>query len=598
MSASLGPAHVVYTRRLVERRAEAARLEAVDRRLAHARVVAAVLAVVFWLLALPPQRVSMAWSVAALLALAVLVALHPSRAERRRRVAAACAFYEGRLARLEHRFSGLGPDGTRFLDLQHPYAADLDVFGPGSLYELLGGARTRVGEQVLADWLLAPAPAEEVRARQAAVAWLRERLDLREDLHVLGTRAGLGPAAALIKAWAQAPPLRVSPAAVWLCNLAALANLAVVAAYFKAGLSFELAAGVLLLSALGALTLRGRVQAVVGAVEQPAQELATLARLLARLEAEPLSDGPMLRRWQALHAAGRPSRQITRLSRLIERLESRRNALFAPLAALLLWTTRTALQIEAWRVAHGPVVSQWLTTLGETEALLALSGHAFEHPDDPFPELVDAPAALFDAQGLAHPLLPEEQAIRNDLRLDEARALLIVSGSNMSGKSTLLRTVGINCVLAWAGAPVRARRLRLGALTLGTSLRVHDSLQAGHSRFFAEIVRLRQLVDLARARPPLLFLLDEILHGTNSSDRRAGAEGLVRGLLARGALGLVTTHDLALAQVVEGLDGRAENVHFEDRIEDERLHFDYRVRPGVVTRSNALALMRAVGLEV
>ncbi len=187
---------------------------------------------------------------------------------------------------------------------------------------------------------------------------------------------------------------------------------------------------------------------------------------------------------------------------------------------------------------------------------------------------------------------------RNDVRLDREQGLLLVSGSNMSGKSTLLRTVGLNAVLALAGAPVRARALRISPLSLGASIRIVDSLQQGASRFYAEITRLRQLVDLARDHPPLLFLLDEILHGTNSGDRRVGAEAVVRGLLARGGVGLVTTHDLALARIAEDLAPRARNVHFEDHLEDGRIAFDFRLKDGVVTKSNALALMRAVGLEV
>jgi DNA mismatch repair ATPase MutS len=172
----------------------------------------------------------------------------------------------------------------------------------------------------------------------------------------------------------------------------------------------------------------------------------------------------------------------------------------------------------------------------------------------------------------------------------------VVSGSNMSGKSTLLRTIGTNTVLAQTGAPVRAKRLRLSPLSVGTSMRIHDSLQAGTSRFYAEITRLRQLVDLARGPSPLLFLLDEILHGTNSHDRRIGAETIVRGLVERGAVGLVTTHDLSLAQIADALAPRVANVHFEDHLEDGRMTFDYRMRPGVVRKSNALELMRAVGL--
>jgi len=176
--------------------------------------------------------------------------------------------------------------------------------------------------------------------------------------------------------------------------------------------------------------------------------------------------------------------------------------------------------------------------------------------------------------------------------------VLVVSGSNMSGKSTLLRTVGINAVLALAGAPVRADRLRMSPVAIGATLRIQDSLQAGRSRFFAEISRLRQLVDLAKGPLPLLFLLDEILNGTNSHDRRVGAESLLRGLVGLGAVGLVTTHDLALAEIADRIEAGAANVHFADHFEDGTMHFDHRMRPGVVRHSNALALMRAVGLDV
>jgi DNA mismatch repair ATPase MutS len=199
---------------------------------------------------------------------------------------------------------------------------------------------------------------------------------------------------------------------------------------------------------------------------------------------------------------------------------------------------------------------------------------------------------------LGHPLIPESRNVRTDLRLSDEPRVLVVSGSNMSGKSTLLRTAGVNVVLALAGAPVRARRLRLSPLQVGASIHIQDSLQAGASRFYAEIKRLRQIVDLTHGSVPVLFLLDEILHGTNSHDRRIGAEGVVRGLLDRGAIGLVTTHDLALARVAEELAPLAANVHFEDRLEDGKMTFDYRLRPGVVQRSNALELMRSVGLEV
>ena len=211
---------------------------------------------------------------------------------------------------------------------------------------------------------------------------------------------------------------------------------------------------------------------------------------------------------------------------------------------------------------------------------------------------IDYRKPLFDARGIAHPLLPAGVAVRNDVCLDGNLRLLLVSGSDMSGKSTLLRAVGLNAVLAWAGAPVRAHSLAISDMAIGASIRIVDSLQDGKSRFYAEITRLRQIMDLAAEPRPLLFLLDELLSGTNSHDRRIGAEGVVQALVGRGAIGLVTTHDLALADVADALQPHAANVHFEDHLENGVIAFDYRMRPGIIQKSNALELMRSVGLEV
>jgi DNA mismatch repair ATPase MutS len=243
-------------------------------------------------------------------------------------------------------------------------------------------------------------------------------------------------------------------------------------------------------------------------------------------------------------------------------------------------------------------VADWLRVVGELEALSAIATYAYEHPSDPFPELADG-EAVFDAEGLSHPLIRSDIAVANDVRLGrEQPHVIVLSGSNMSGKSTLLRAAGLNVVLALAGAPVHASRIRLSPLAIGATLRVDDSLQEGHSRFYAEILRIRTIVATARTDAHLLFLLDEILHGTNSHDRRIGAQAIVRALADSGAIGLVTTHDLALTELTAELGARATNMHFEDRLEQGRMVFDYRMRPGVVEHSNALALMRAIGLDV
>jgi DNA mismatch repair ATPase MutS len=282
---------------------------------------------------------------------------------------------------------------------------------------------------------------------------------------------------------------------------------------------------------------------------------------------------------------------------LLERKDWQRNQFLAPFAFALLWGVHFTYALERWRKENGHAILAWMNSVGELEALAALSGYAYERPEDPFPEIVEN-GAVFDGVDLGHPLIPREEVVLNSVSLGELPRALIVSGSNMSGKSTLLRTVGINAALAFAGAPVRAASLRLSPLSIGTTLRIQDSIHSGTSRFYAEIKKLRQLTEMSEGGAPLLFLLDELLSGTNSHDRDIGANALLAGLVEAGAIGLVTTHDLALTKA-GGADGAPiQNVHFEDRLEGGHLVFDYRMRPGVVTKSNALALMRAVGLKV
>jgi hypothetical protein len=532
------------------------------------------------------------------LAFLALVWRHGRVIERRIRADRAVAFYERGVARLEDRWTGAGNEGARFADADHRYAQDLDLFGRGSLFELLCTARTRVGEETLAKWLLAPADAAEIRARQEAIDELRSKLDLWEELALIGDEVAprLHPEA--IAKWGAAPPVlgpswrrKALPVAVFLF----LATLA--ASQIGAVGSLPLLLAIALEVAL-ALPVRESVLRVVRATELPVHDLGLLASLLKRLEAETFRAPRLVALRAAVETGGVPaSRHIAQLERLINLLDARRNQLFAPIAPFLLWTTQLAYAVESWRARWGVDIGRWLSAIGELEAFVSLASYAYEHPDDVWPDLV-AEAPLFDAKGLGHPLLPRGRCVRNDVRLAADHAVIVISGSNMSGKSTLLRAVGVNAVLAQAGAPVRAAGLRLSQLTVGTSMRSQDSLQAGTSRFYAEIKRIRLLVDLAGGPRPLLYLLDEILHGTNSHDRRIGAEAIVRGLVEKGSIGLVTTHDLTLAHIAESLAPRADNMHFEDHVENGTMTFDYLIRPGVVQKSNALELMRAIGLEV
>jgi DNA mismatch repair ATPase MutS len=292
------------------------------------------------------------------------------------------------------------------------------------------------------------------------------------------------------------------------------------------------------------------------------------------------------------------SKRILSLSRWIDVLDSRDHLFVRALQPFSLWREQAAFGVEHWRVNNRAYVANWLSAVAEFEALSSLAALAFERPDWIFPSLVDSGTAVFSAKAIRHPLLPSARSIPNDIGFDPPLRLWIISGSNMSGKSTLLRAIGLNTVLAWAGAPVPAARLELSELQLGASLRVSDSLQDNRSRFMAEITRIRDIVALSRAGAPVLFLLDELLSGTNSHDRLIGSSSIVQGLVAAGGIGFVTTHDLALAAIERDLGQRAANAHFEDAIIDGEIVFDYVLRPGIVTRSNALALMRAVGLEV
>ncbi len=586
-----------YTRRREARLAEASRQTERFRKVGLFRL-ASLVAGLFLLWLVLFNELSFWWLLPPAIIFFILAQTQARISRSRRRCERAAALYDQGLARLDDRWAGKGVSGERFLDADHPYAADLDLFGSGSLFELLSRARTRAGEETLAQWLLHPAAPGVVRARQNAVSELRLHLDLREDLALLGEGVRSGEDAHSLATWAIAPPWEVSP---WLRATAIVLALLGVITLIMWATGFG-ATPFLIAVVLGrvfAFRFRSEVGRVVSGVDAAGRDLALLSGVLRRLEQERFASPRLVELRAALDVEGlAASQQIARLNRLIDLLDAQRNTIFAPFAVLLLWPVQLAIAIEGWRQRSGPAVVRWLSAVGELEALSSLAGHAYERPQDPFPELVEQ-GTRFEGEGLGHPLIPESRNVRTDLQLSaEGPRVLIVSGSNMSGKSTLLRTVGTNTVLALAGATVRARRLRLSPLQVGASIRIQDSLQAGASRFYAEITRLRQIVEQTEGELPVLFLLDEILHGTNSHDRLIGAEGVVSGLNERGAVGLVTTHDLALARIADELGLHAANVHFEDHLEGGKMSFDYQLRPGIVRRSNALELMRSIGLDV
>jgi hypothetical protein len=567
--------------------------------LAGARGAAFLSAIVLlWLGAIrgsPP----LVWSLVPIGAFIALMVAHEVVVRQRERTRRAMRWYDRGLARLEDRWAGQGVTGDHYRSEDHLFADDLDLFGKGSLFELLCTAETPAGRDTLADWLRFPAASHDIVRRQEAVTELRSRDELRLDLAVIGSQVGQGFDRQLLMGWGTAPPVSVPSGAGAGAVLLAVANVVTLVGATWFGFSPWVPTVALLASVAVGLVLRERVRGIVARVERPLRDLDHMAGLIGRLEQERWSSALLQDLAKQLSGQDQPaSRALGRLDRRVGLLDSRRNQLFAPFGALLLWTTQLALAIERWRRQHGGRIGHWVTALGEIEALASLATYSAEHPEDPMPRLVEG-QARFVAEGLVHPLLPRRVAVPNDLALGEGPVrALVVSGSNMSGKSTLLRAVGVNVVLAQAGAPVSAREVKLSPLAIGASFRPQDSLQHGQSRFYAEIAGLRRTVDLLAAGRPVLFLLDELLSGTNSFDRALGARAIVEHLVQRGAIGLLTTHDLALASIADALAPAMANVHFEDTLEDGELRFDYRLRPGVVERSNAVELMRAVGLPV
>jgi hypothetical protein len=516
--------------------------------------------------------------------------------------ARAITFYERGLARLEDRWAGMGETGERFLSPTHPYARDLDLFGTGSLFDLLCTARTRSGEETLSAWLLAAAPVAEALRRQEAVRDLQGRVSFREKLYSQGETVRLGVRPESLAAWGERSPIFAERSTRVVTRvLAPLWVLSLVA--WAAWGHIEIAAAVTFLNAAWAHRIYGKREAAASALEKAAEDLELLSGVLALMEQQEFRSPKLIELQVALvHDGLLPSVAIRKLARLVEVVRSRENPFLRLLDVVTFWSAQLVFVAERWQLEFGPSIRGWLNAVGEFEALTALAGYAYEHPSDVFPEFVEpekgSNAALFDATGLAHPLLPVANAVRNDFKLGDGLQLIILSGPNMAGKSTFIRSVGVNAVLAQCGAPVRAARLRMSPLAVAASICILDSLSGGVSRFYAEIHRVKLISDLTEGPVPVLFLLDELLSGTNSHDRLAGSEFIVRSMVERNAIGMISTHDLALAEIPATMVGRAANCHFEDRFEDGQLIFDYKLKPGIVKTSNALRLMRAIGLGV
>jgi hypothetical protein len=513
------------------------------------------------------------------------------------RLRAAVLFGERGLARVQGELGTLPERGAKLRAVGHPYAGDLDILGKRSLLELLDAMETEPSEERLARWLLAPAPIDEIKARQAAVAELAASPQLRESLFVQSRSVAKGSEMhGAFLGWCRAGT-RIAPAGLILAAAIVLPiiTLTMLVAGPSLGLperSWMLVAGV---QWVLSMAVASRGAEALAAAEKGARALGAFGSVIGGLGGTKFT-APRLAELQG-KLAGEAAQGLARLDTLAGWAEARESALVRlVIGPLFLFDLHLVLALERWRGRHGAQVEGWIDAMADTLSLAGLGTYAFENQDFTYPELVEGPLR-YEAEALCHPLLPRAARVSNDVRFDGPGTALLVTGSNMSGKSTLMRAIGLSAVLAQAGAPVPAGSLRISPLGLRTSIRVSDSLASGYSHFYAEILALKRVVDDA-AKGPVLFLLDEILHGTNSAERQTGAKAVISHLLDEGAMGAVTTHDLGLAELIDELPGKVRPVHLLEQTEGDAMRFDYKLRDGILRSGNALRLMRQLGLPV
>ncbi len=507
--------------------------------------------------------------------------------------------YEDGLSRMQGNWMGSRVNGEEYAQGGHLYEKDLNLLGNSSLFQLLCTTRTEIGRSGLASYLLHAAPLKEARARQEAVKELQPQITLREQLRLLGHYEFQESSQIKIKEWLAAPTLPVNRFIPVLLFCSSFAIGLLLLTGLVTSVHWVQLAPILvpLLAAqtIIAASFKEQVSLTLKAVRAIGLELAVLRQGLSLLKQQRFTSAKLTDLVNRVGEEDAP-RSIRRLETLSNAIYQRNNDWFYWLSLCLALGTQLAFATERWKAKKGNNFLTWLETWAEFEALNALACYAHEHPEDAYPQFIDS-EIKFEAIGMGHPLLSQTVCVRNDICLNQHSPFQLISGSNMSGKSTLMRAVGTNIVLAMMGAPVRAYSARLSCLNLCASLSLVDSLAEGKSRFMAEVDRLREILSTA-SRRPVLFLVDEIFSGTNSRDRRSAAEGVIRTLIKYGAIGLLSTHDLALTEIAELSELRGINVHMSSRNSSDPLDFDYRLKEGISKESNALAIARLAGVPV
>ncbi|MCL2723620.1 MAG: DNA mismatch repair protein MutS [Polyangiaceae bacterium] len=610
----------IHENALSERRQAAGRLRARANAIANVRLIL-ILAIIALIIAFAWAHLPRyAWLgvLGLVIAFGAIVIVHARVHTELERMLAAQRFHENAIARMDGKWRSFPSTGETWGHYPgHPFAGDLDIFGRASLFQLLDATSTRFGEEMLASLISSSEPPwvdrdtlfTAVRARQKAVADLAPRLRLREELSVIGSLVeDEKPDPRPFVNWVVQTDASHLPGALRI--VAVILPVLSVAAAIGASMGIVPRVAFLVsfaLSVMVLMALSSRISPILNAASSKENALSRYAGMLALLENESFEADALIELQQSLREGGvSATREMASLSRIVGFLDARNNEVFRFfIGPILMWDLWCALALDGWRTRVCEVAFGWFSALADLEMLSSFAGFSFERPNYVFPELVEED--VFEATSLGHPLIDGDKRVPNDVSIEGSGHALVVTGSNMSGKSTLLRAIGINVVLAKAGAPVCAASMRIGRVRVATSMRVSDSLEEGTSHFYAELKKLKLVLEMAREQSSykkdrakgaatLLFLLDEILHGTNTRERLIGARAILRELIAEGAMGAVSTHDLALGDLEDEMPECVRNVHFEEQVEGDVMTFDYRLRPGIVHSSNALRLMKIVGL--
>ena len=503
--------------------------------------------------------------------------------------------------RIHHHDFGTVPAGENLQSLNHDYAEDLDIFGHASIFQYTNRTTSEQGSSLFSQWLLGPAPNQELIKRQEAAKELAQKPGWRQQLQAFGKKDRISKHhEETISTW-NLKENRFISNKMWgisriILPILTLSSLILHVSGILPSEPFYL---VVTAAFLFSLLISRKVMPEYQQLSKIAVELETLTHSIAHVENENFRSSLLQQVKDDLTTHGdKASTIIRRLKIILDRLDYRLNPLvFLPLNTFLFWDLQQVFALEKWRKENRKGIRKWFHAIATIEALSTIGNIRFNHPAWVFPEL-SHDERVFEGKDLGHPLIPSGKRVTSSFALRYPSQIGLITGSNMAGKSTFLRTVGVNIILAMAGAPVCAAFLRLSNMKVISSMRIRDNLEENTSTFYAELKKLKYIIDAVNAHEPIFLLLDEMLRGTNSADRHTGSTALIRQLLIHDAIGLVATHDLELARLENEYPGRLFNYHFDVQVENEELYFDYKLKPGVCNSMNASLLMKKIGIEL